>query len=124
KADVRLSIIVARVTETGLPLAYVNQVGGQDELVFDGGSFVLNGDRSLALQMPAWEEGIALSEWSRSDRGWVCARGPVAPLEEGHEAIYLACVRGLRDYVNKNRFPGVVLGLSGGIDSALCAAMA
>ena len=124
KVDTRLNVVVARVTETGLPMAYVNQVGGQDELVFDGGSFVLNADRTLALQMPAWQDSIVLSDWSRTDDGWVCGKGPVSALEEGHEAIYLACVRGLRDYVNNNRFPGVVLGLSGGIDSALCAAMA
>jgi NAD+ synthase len=124
QVETRLNVVVGRVTETSLPMIYVNQVGGQDELVFDGGSFVLNADRTLALQLPAWQDSIVLSKWSRTDHGWVCEQGPVTALEEGHEAIYLACVRGLRDYVNKNRFPGVVLGLSGGIDSALCAAMA
>jgi NAD+ synthase len=124
KPDVRLSVAVARVTETGLPLAYINQVGGQDELVFDGASFVLNADRSLAAQLPAWEEQIALTEWKRTDAGWTCAKGPVHRLSEGDGAAYHACVLGLRDYVDKNRFPGVVLGLSGGVDSALVAAMA
>jgi NAD+ synthase len=124
KPDVRLNVALARVTETGLPLAYVNQVGGQDELVFDGASFVLNADHRLACQFPAWEEHIALTEWTRGENGWHCTRGPLHPLTEGDSAAYHACVLGLRDYVEKNRFPGVVLGLSGGIDSALVAAMA
>jgi NAD+ synthase len=124
KPDVRLNVALARVTETGLPLAYVNQVGGQDELVFDGASFVLNADHRLACQLPAWEEHIALTEWTRTKDGWHCASGPVHRLTEGDAAAYHACVLGLRDYVEKNRFPGVVLGLSGGVDSALVAAMA
>ncbi|WP_072392974.1 NAD+ synthase [Hyphomicrobium sp. CS1GBMeth3] len=124
KPDVRMNIAVARVTETGLPLAYVNQVGGQDELVFDGASFVLNADHSLAVQLPAWEEHIALTEWTKGESGWICAKGTVHRLTEGDAAAYHACVLGLRDYVGKNRFPGVVLGLSGGIDSALVAALA
>lgn len=125
KRDVRLNVAVARVTETGLPLAYVNQVGGQDELVFDGATFVLNADRSLAVQLAQWREGVALTEWTRADGGgWVCAPGERVPLLEGSAAAYHACVLGLRDYVEKNGFPGVVLGLSGGVDSALVAAMA
>ncbi len=124
KPDLRMNVAVARVTETGLPLAYVNQVGGQDELVFDGASFVLNGDHKLACQLPAWEEHIALTEWTKTADGWSCTKGPIHRLEEGDSAAYHACVLGLRDYVDKNRFPGVVLGLSGGIDSALVAAMA
>jgi NAD+ synthase len=124
KPDVRMNVAVARVTETGLPLAYVNQVGGQDELVFDGASFVLNADHSLAAQLPAWQEHLAITEWTRSEVGWTCAKGEVHSLTEGDAAAYQACVLGLRDYVEKNRFPGVVLGLSGGIDSALVAAMA
>jgi NAD+ synthase len=124
KVETRTRIAVARVAETGLPLAYVNQVGGQDELVFDGASFVLNRGGGLALQMPAWEEAITLSEWRRDAEGWHCALGERALLEEGEAAVYRACVLGLRDYVNKNGFPGVVLGLSGGIDSALTAVMA
>ncbi|HKQ95006.1 MAG TPA: NAD+ synthase [Aestuariivirgaceae bacterium] len=124
KDDVRLNIAVARVTETGLPIAYVNQVGGQDELVFDGASFALNGDRSLALQMPSFAEAIALTEWRRGNSGWRMMPQPAAPVPDGVESIWLACVLGLRDYVTKNNFPGVVLGLSGGIDSAVVAAMA
>lgn len=124
KWDVRMNQAVARVAESGLAMAYVNQIGGQDELVFDGASFVLNPDSSLALQMPAWEEGVLTSAWQRRDGRWTCERGERALMEEGDSADYLACVQGLRDYVHKNGFPGVVLGLSGGIDSALCAAMA
>ena len=124
KPDVRLGVAVARVTETGLPLAYVNQVGGQDELVFDGASFVLNADRTLAAQLPAWREAVVVTEWTKSNGRWVCAPGVVTPNEEGDAAAYSACVLGLRDYVAKNGFPGVVLGLSGGIDSALVAAIA
>ncbi|RAI43992.1 NAD+ synthase [Rhodoplanes roseus] len=124
KGDQRLAVAVARVTESGLPLIYVNQVCGQDELVFDGASFALNADRSLAFQLPAFRESVVTTVWERGASGWRCAEGPVATLEEGDRADYAACVLGLRDYVEKNRFPGIVLGLSGGIDSALCAAMA
>ncbi len=123
KGDIRLSISVARVTESGLPLVYLNQVGGQDELVFDGASFVLNGDLSVAAQLPAFEENITTLRFSKGKDGWRCS-GPAASLIEGDKADYAACVLGLRDYVNKNRFPGVLLGISGGIDSALCAAIA
>jgi NAD+ synthase len=123
KNDVRLSIAVARVTESGLPLVYLNQVGGQDELVFDGASFVLNADLSVAAQLPAFEESITTLRWSKTDAGWRCA-GPVAPVIDGDKGDYAACVLGLRDYVGKNGFPGVLLGISGGIDSALCAAIA
>ncbi len=123
KADMRLSVTVARVTESELPLVYLNQVGGQDELVFDGGSFVLNGDRSLAAQLPLFAESVTTLRWTRSARGWRC-EGEIAPLLEEDEADYAACVLGLRDYVGKNGFPGVLLGVSGGIDSALCAAIA
>jgi NAD+ synthase len=124
KDDVRLNLVVARVTETGLPLAYVNQVGGQDELVFDGASFVLNADRSLALQMPMFEEAVAITTWNRKANGWVMDKGEITRLPEREEETWAACVLGLRDYVLKNRFPGIVLGLSGGIDSAVVAAMA
>jgi NAD+ synthase len=118
-----MNVAVARVTETGLPLVYVNQIGGQDELVFDGASFVLNADRQLAVQLPAWEESLAVVDMRRRAGGWRCEPGPRAVLEEHDSAAYHACVLGLRDYVNKNGFPGVVLGLSGGIDSALVAAL-
>jgi NAD+ synthase len=124
KPDVRMNIAVARVTETGLPLVYLNQVGGQDELVFDGASFVLNADRSLAVQLPAWEEAIAVTEWTKDEAGWRCAAGQVVKIDKGDGAAYHACVLGVRDYVEKNRFPGVLVGLSGGVDSALVAAIA
>jgi NAD+ synthase len=124
KDEVRLNIAVARVTESDLPVIYVNQVGGQDELVFDGGSFGLHADRSLAFQLPAFREAVQTLIWERSGNGWRCNDGPMAPLPEGEKADYVACTLGLRDYVNKNGFKGVVLGLSGGIDSALVAALA
>ncbi|MDF2994534.1 MAG: synthetase [Xanthobacteraceae bacterium] len=120
----RMNVAVARVVESGLPLAYINQVSGQDELVFDGGSFVLNADRSLAIQLPNFQERVRLTRWERWADGWRCEEGARSPLLEGDEADYAACVLGLRDYVEKNRFPGVVLGLSGGVDSALAATMA
>ncbi len=124
KPDRRMNVAVARVTESGLPLVYLNQIGGQDELVFDGASFVLNADRSLAAQLPAWREALAVTDWSKTAEGWVCATTGIAPIPEDIAAAYQACVLGLGDYVKKNGFPGVVLGLSGGIDSALVAAMA
>ena len=124
KQAVRYGVAETRVGETRLPLAYVNQVGGQDELVFDGASFVLNADVSLAVQLPSWEEVLGVTEWRREGGHWHCLKGSIARVEEGEEANYLACVTGLRDYVDKNGFPGVVIGLSGGIDSALVAAMA
>jgi len=123
KNDLRLSIAVARVTESGLPLIYLNEVGGQDELVFDGASFALNADLSVAAQLPSFEESITTLRWNRTADGWRCS-GPVAKLPEGDKGDYAACVLGLRDYVGKNGFPGVLLGISGGIDSALCAAIA
>src|ERR1700733_3124736 len=123
KADIRLSVSVARVTESALPLVYLNQIGGQDELVFDGASFALNADLSVAAQLPAFEENITTLRWSKSESGWRCA-GPVAAIVDGDKGDYAACVLGLRDYVVKNGFPGVLLGVSGGIDSALCAAIA
>jgi len=122
--DERLNVAVARVTEAGLPLIYVNQVGGQDELVFEGASFVLNADRSMPVQLPAFREAVALTRWERAADGWRCISGPFTRQEEGEKVDYAACVMGLRDYVGKIGFPGVVLGLSGGIDSALCAALA
>ena len=128
KPDQRLNLAVARVTETGLPLAYINLVGGQDELVFDGGSFVLNADRQLQVQMPVFVEGLFISEWIKSDEGWSCLKGDIDPARDTKEqilaSVYQAMVLGLRDYVNKNQFPGVILGLSGGIDSGLSAAVA
>ena len=126
KLDERLSLAVARVTESGLPLIYVNQVGGQDELVFDGASFVLGADTALKAQAPAFRSHVLLTQWSRDADadGWLCTVADRAAPAEGLEALYGAMVLGLRDYVNKNRFPGVLLGLSGGIDSALSAVVA
>jgi NAD+ synthase len=124
KDDRRLSLAVTRVTETGLPLVYLNRVGGQDELVFDGASFVLNADRTLAHHLPDWDETFRLTEWTRTAQGWTCAPGAISPQDEDPADVYHAMLVGLRDYVNRNGFPGVVLGLSGGIDSALSAAVA
>lgn len=125
KDDLRSSAIAAaRVAETGLPLAYLNRVGGQDEIVFDGASFVLNADGLLAHQLPDWEETVVETQWRRGPDGWRCLPGVLNALEPHPSDIYHAMVVGLRDYVDGNRFPGVVLGLSGGIDSAICAAIA
>jgi NAD+ synthase len=117
-------VAAARVRETALPLMYVNRVGGQDELVFDGASFVLNADGSVAHQLPDWEEALVETIWRRCDAGWRCESGVTATLDPHPADIYHAMLVGLRDYVNTNRFSGVVLGLSGGIDSALSAAVA
>ncbi|WP_322988224.1 NAD+ synthase [Hoeflea sp.] len=125
KVDVRQQIVLRQVIESGLPLLYANQVGGQDELVFDGASFALNSDKSLAFQMSQFEEAVSLTVWKRQDDGgWACAEGPMSVIPEREEADYRACMLGLRDYVNKNGFRNVVIGLSGGIDSAICAALA
>lgn len=124
KWDTRLNLAVARATECRMPLIYVNQVGGQDELVFDGGSFVLGADASLRAQAPAWTENVLITEWSRDGDAWVCAETERHPPPDGDRAIYAAMVLGLRDYVSKSGFPGVLIGMSGGIDSALTAAVA
>src|SRR4051812_1573449 len=124
KTATRLNIAVARVVESGLPLVYLNMVGGQDELVFDGASFGLNADRSFAFQLPAFREVVVTTQWVRESGTWRCLPSQDAMIEEGDRADYAACVFGLRDYVEKNGFKGVVFGLSGGIDSALCAVMA
>ena len=124
KFSVRLELARARARETHVPLAYVNQVGGQDELVFDGRSFVLNRNGDLACSMAAWEEAVGITHWTRTDEGWACAPDAVEPPGEPLEDIYSALVVGLRDYVSKNGFQGIVLGLSGGVDSALSAAVA
>ena len=124
KPDLRVQLAVARVVETGLAFVFLNQVCGQDELVFEGASFVLNPDRTLAMQMPRFEEAITLTEWCRDGDRLVCVPQMLpaesAPLED----IYRALCLGLADYVRKNRFPGIILGLSGGIDSAISAAIA
>ena len=125
KEERRLLLAKSRVKETGLPLIYLNQVGGQDELVFDGASFVVNANGALACSLPGWCEKLVITEWARDASGkWVCQAGDLAGDEVRSSQIYHAMMLGLRDYVNKNRFPGVVLGLSGGVDSALSAAVA
>jgi len=120
----RMDAVMDRVRETGLPLVYVNQVGGQDELVFDGGSFVVNRDGEVVVRMNSWRPDAGLTSWTVNDGVAVCAAGYVAPIPGRLESMYQAMVLGLRDYVSKNRFPGVVIGLSGGVDSALTAAVA
>jgi NAD+ synthase len=125
KEDVRLELAKSRVAESGLPLIYLNQLGGQDEVVYDGASFVMNTDGQVALALPGWQERVVVTEWRRDETGkWVCAPGEKFTAEDRSSQVYHAMMLALRDYVNKNRFPGVVLGLSGGIDSALSAAVA
>ncbi|HUE64210.1 MAG TPA: NAD+ synthase [Rhizomicrobium sp.] len=125
KEDVRLKLAAARIHETGIPLIYLNQLGGQDEVVYDGASFVLNADQTIAVALPSWNEHIAITEWRRNvDGNWTCSPGEKFAAEDRSSQVYHAMMLALRDYVNKNRFPGVVLGLSGGIDSALSAAVA
>ncbi len=129
KEDVRLKLAAARVSETGLPLVYLNQLGGQDEVVYDGASFVLNADGAIPVALPGWVEQVTITEWqyddSRKGGGkWLCAAGDKFVAEDRSSQVYHAMMLALRDYVNKNRFPGLVLGLSGGIDSALSAAVA
>jgi NAD+ synthase len=124
KLGERLILAQERVRETGLPLLYVNQVGGQDELVFDGASFALDATGEVKVQAPEWLNAMVPTRWKREAKGWTVEHGAHAPHGETLAAIYHAMVLGLSDYVRKNGFPGVVLGLSGGIDSALTAAVA
>jgi NAD+ synthase len=129
KTDVRVQLGVKRVVESGLPLVYVNQVGGQDEVVYDGGSFVLGADRTLKAKLASFREEVATVEFRRNaasgkSGGWECQPGPIAPELDRLDSIYQAMMLGLRDYVNKTGFPSVVIGLSGGVDSALTAAVA
>ncbi|GAB5482750.1 MAG: NAD+ synthase [Parasphingorhabdus sp.] len=125
KDDRRLGqVATQRVRETQLPLLFLNRIGGQDEVVFDGASFVLNGDTSVMHQLPDWDEAIVDTYWSNEGGDWTCAPGEIHKLDDHPADIYNAMIVGLRDYVNANRFPGVILGLSGGIDSALSAAVA
>ncbi|RWN56495.1 NAD+ synthase [Mesorhizobium sp.] len=145
KVDVRHQIVIRQVIECGLPIIYANQLGGQDELIFDGASFAIGADKTLAFQMSQFEETVNVTTWKRNRAaagaqnrnnaaagaqlgngpdGWVCSEGPMSKIPEKEEADYRACMLGLRDYVNKNGFRNVVLGLSGGIDSAICAALA
>jgi len=124
KMDIRQTIMVARVIETGLPLVYLNLVGGQDDQVFDGGSFVLNPGGALAVQMPVFEAGLAHVDFVRGPEGWTAARGDLAHMPDQLEQDYHAMTLALRDYMRKTGFGKVLLGLSGGIDSAIVAAIA
>ncbi len=123
KINQRKTIIEDRVSEIGLPFVYINQVGGQDELVFDGSSLIMNGDKEIIYEAPPWQEHNAVIEFNEKEKKF-----NNLPFNEFKfsdlENIYMATVIGLRDYVSKNNFPGVILGLSGGIDSAFCAAVA
>ena len=123
KINQRKTIIEDRVTEVKTPFVYVNQFGGQDELVFDGSSLAMNGNKEVVFEAPSWEENTSVVEFNVSAKKFndlPFEKAQVSDLEN----IYMAMVIGLRDYVTKNNFPGVILGLSGGIDSAFCAAVA
>lgn len=124
KVDIRHQVVIRQVIESELPLIFCAQLGGQDELVFDGASFGFNADKSIAFQMSQFEQQTVVTTWKREDDVWVCSDGPMSIIPEAEEADYRACMFGLRDYVNKNGFKNVVLGMSGGIDSAICAALA
>ena len=124
KDDIRYRLVRDRALQTGLPIAYLNRVGGQDELVFDGSSFVVHPDGELVVQMPDWEEALLVTDWQRTPDGWRCMTRESHALDAFPEDVYQAMIVGLRDYVQRNGFPGVILGLSGGIDSALSAAVA
>ena len=124
KQHIRKDLVRARVAEDGVPMLYLNQVGGQDELVFDGASFAMEPGNKLVLQGKSFEPDFIVSDWVRGEDGWTCTNGHIVDLTSVEEAPWRACVLGLRDYVHKNGFSHVVLGLSGGIDSAVVAAMA
>src|SRR6202012_5496796 len=124
KTDVRVQLGVKRVIESGLPFAYVNQVGGQDEVIYDGGSFVLGADRLLKAKLASFREEVSTIEFRRNGKGWEAQPGAIAPELDELESICQAMMLGLRDYVNKTGFPSVIIGLSGGVDSAITAAVA
>jgi NAD+ synthase len=124
KDETRQHLVRSRAIQTGLPIVYLNRVGGQDELVFDGSTFVMHPDGETVVQMPDWDEALLLTEWERGPDGWRCLTSDRHLLDSCPEDIYRAMMVGLRDYVGRNGFPGVILGLSGGIDSALSAAVA
>ena len=124
KPGARLAHARARVAETGLPLAYVNLVGGQDELVFDGASFVLGAGGETLARAPSWRAHLLMTRWRKAGEGWMGDASEIAPEPDPVANVYGALVTGLGDYVDKNIFPGVLIGLSGGVDSALAAALA
>ncbi len=124
KFPIRMNNMVSRVIENNVPLVYLNMVGGQDDQVFDGGSFVLNRGGKLALQMPVFDTGIAHVDFQLTDDGWEALPGDKATLPDSLEQDYRVMVEGLRDYMRKTGFKKVLLGLSGGIDSAIVATIA
>jgi len=124
KIDTRERLSRARTTSTGLPLIFLNRVGGQDELAFDGSSFVMHPDGEVVVQMADWDEDYLLTDWIRAADGWRCDTRSSHDLDSFPADVYRAMMVALRDYVERNGFPGVILGLSGGIDSALSAAIA
>jgi NAD+ synthase len=124
KDELRVRLVRSRALQTQLPIAYINRVGGQDELVFDGSSFVLHPDGERVVQMPDWDEALLITDWARTPEGWRCETRCEHALDRFPADVYRAMMVGLRDYVGRNGFPGVILGLSGGIDSALSAAIA
>jgi NAD+ synthase len=124
KDDIRYRLARDRALQTSLPLAYLNRVGGQDEIVFDGSSFILHPDGERVVQLCDWEEALLITDWERTAEGWRCTTRESHALDAFPEDVYQAMMVGLRDYVQRNGFPGVILGLSGGIDSALSAAIA
>lgn len=124
KQRMRWDLVRQRTAETGLPILYSNQVGGQDELVFDGASFGMDRDGNLVVQGKSFVDDLVISDWERTGSGWACVAGVVTDLVPLNEAPWHAAMLGLRDYVEKNGFSSVVLGLSGGIDSAVVAALA
>jgi len=124
KNQTRERLARARTTSTGLPLVFLNRVGGQDELAFDGSSFIMHPDGEIVVQMADWDEDFLLTEWERRADGWRCETRSEHELDSFPADVYRAMMVALRDYVERNGFPGVILGLSGGIDSALSAAIA
>lgn len=124
KAGQRKKVVDAAVAATGLPLVYLNLIGGQDELVFDGRSYAVGVEGKDVARLPAFQESLGILKWSRAENSWHCTLAPMVEISTDERTIYHALVLGLRDYVAKNNFPGVVLGLSGGIDSGLTAAIA
>jgi NAD+ synthase len=124
KDEQRQRLVRSRALQTGLPIAYLNRVGGQDELAFDGSSFVMHPDGETVVQMPDWDESLLLTEWERQPGGWRCLTRCEHKVDQFPADVYRAMMMALGDYVERNDFPGVILGLSGGIDSALSAAVA
>jgi NAD+ synthase len=124
KDDKRYQLVRSRALQTGLPIAYINRVGGQDELAFDGSSFVVHPDGERVVQMPDWDEDLLITDWARTSDGWRCETRCEHELDAFPADVYRAMMVALRDYVERNGFPGIILGLSGGIDSALSAAIA